>query len=294
MLFGDSASPIAGDETINIHFTIVYDVFALLGFLSLSFVLCTALLSSRIHRSTTWFLYIFSWVVYSLGLLLIIGHQGSTKPEFGICLAQAMVIYANPVFVAASTTAYLLQISLHLWGKAPLRHSQILLLVVPSVIFLLVLLEVLIVALLYPSMIEREASGMFCHTAHPLPGRLSACIVIFLFTVSIPIVFTICRVLYRNKNFVRDRLNNENSVYSVSLVLRVVLFHCILLIVLGISLAELLPGRRVNLPALNALLGLLPAMAGLIFGSQRDILRVLMRCPDARGHDEYGKSQSTP
>jgi len=90
--------PQAGDPNLTRTLVIIFDALNLFSAITLSTVLLIAWFSIRIRRVSTWYLYIFSWDVYSLGYLLILGYQaGGTMPVKGLCLFQAAMIYATPV-----------------------------------------------------------------------------------------------------------------------------------------------------------------------------------------------------
>lgn len=81
----------------HFRFIIAFDILNSIAVITLSAVLITAWKSSRIRRVPTWYLYIFSWDVYSLSYLLIVGKQTGSEPVWGWCLFQAIMIYAIPL-----------------------------------------------------------------------------------------------------------------------------------------------------------------------------------------------------
>ena len=87
----------AGDPNLT-PLVIIFDALNLFSAITLSTVLLIAWFSTRIRRVSTWYLYIFSWDIYSLGYLLILGYQtGGMTPVRGLCLFQSAMIYATPV-----------------------------------------------------------------------------------------------------------------------------------------------------------------------------------------------------
>jgi len=80
----------------HFRFIIAFDILNLIAVITLSAVLLTAWRSSRIRRTPTWYLYTFSWDVYSIAYLLIVGKQTGSEPVWGWCLFQAIMIYAIP------------------------------------------------------------------------------------------------------------------------------------------------------------------------------------------------------
>lgn len=83
-------------EHLNFNLIVAFDALNLFAVITLSAIFLTAYFSSQIRRVSTWYLYIFSWAVFSLGYLLILGHQTNSQPGHGICLVQSMFIYATP------------------------------------------------------------------------------------------------------------------------------------------------------------------------------------------------------
>jgi hypothetical protein len=81
----------------QLGFIIAFDVLNLFSVITLSAVFLTAYFSPRIRRVPTWYLYIFSWDVYSLSYVLIVGKQTGAEPIWGWCLCQAVAVYASPV-----------------------------------------------------------------------------------------------------------------------------------------------------------------------------------------------------
>jgi hypothetical protein len=80
----------------HLPFILAFNVLAATGFLSLAIVLITAACNKSIRRSSTWWSLIISWMAYSGGYLLIVGHQIGKEPRFGLCAFQAAVVYATP------------------------------------------------------------------------------------------------------------------------------------------------------------------------------------------------------
>lgn len=78
---------------------VAFDVLYVIGLISLGTILLTALFSNRVHRQSTWFMVIFSWVLNSASNMLLIGHQETplVKLNPGLCLTQAVLIDSTPV-----------------------------------------------------------------------------------------------------------------------------------------------------------------------------------------------------
>jgi len=114
---------------------------------------------------------------------------------------------------------------------------------------------------------------MFCHITTPFPMQVSGTITLALIIASVPVNLAIAVTIWRNKHAWRSLFNNE---HTPTVVLRVVLFDATPLLGFGLDVAEYIPEKYEYLPLLSALLALPPAIAGIAFMSQRDILRVWM------------------
>lgn len=78
---------------------IIFDILYTVGPVSLLLILLTAWLSRDVRRRPTWFMAVGSWVVISVANTLLIGHQTGSADQIpdGLCVVQAILIYASPV-----------------------------------------------------------------------------------------------------------------------------------------------------------------------------------------------------
>ena len=81
----------------TIRLIALFDALYIVGLVSLIAIILTAWLSPTIRRSSTWFMFIWSWVFSSTANTLILGQQMGPEPMTGICLFQAMLVYGSPV-----------------------------------------------------------------------------------------------------------------------------------------------------------------------------------------------------
>lgn len=77
--------------------TILFDVLDIVGLVVLVIVLLTALLSSKVKRTPTWYSFIVSGIIFSVSKLLLLGHQAGPVPNQTICFIQGILVY--PVIV---------------------------------------------------------------------------------------------------------------------------------------------------------------------------------------------------
>ncbi|KAL0573027.1 hypothetical protein V5O48_008938 [Marasmius crinis-equi] len=126
-----------------------------------------------------------SWIISSVSYTLLFfgGQLKQPKPNPGLCLVQASLIYAAPPHTAASSLCLVVQIwfSVHEGlGKKPFTGQRIwtrIFLFVPYILWLLIVIESLTFALMYPKTVKRTSSGMYCNTKIIIPGRISAALV---------------------------------------------------------------------------------------------------------------------
>ena len=74
---------------------ILFNVIGIFGLVLLVVVFLTALGSSKVIRSPTWFSYIAAGIAISLTNLLIMGQQTGEDPARWACVMQAVLIYPN-------------------------------------------------------------------------------------------------------------------------------------------------------------------------------------------------------
>ncbi|OBZ66316.1 hypothetical protein A0H81_13851 [Grifola frondosa] len=261
-LYERSDSSITGDQQ---HAELkVFLTFQFLGGAGLLAVLLTAIFDPKIYRHFTWLNFCITWIIYSISytLLAFTGKQTSPEPPaYPLCLAQASLIYAAPVLVASSTFALVLQLWFTLssalsppvkgndrGGRYWIRNA--LLLVLPYVAWFAVVIAILVVGSTHPDTVRRAGGLVYCVINTGTPGNIVAIFVAAVMFVMIIFDIYIGVVLYRNWRALR--------VSSVSL---------------------LLAARSSSLSAVsyfagNTIIALMPFIAFLVFGTQRDILRV--------------------
>ncbi|KAF8968132.1 hypothetical protein BDZ97DRAFT_1916351 [Flammula alnicola] len=270
----------------NVHFIILFDILYILGLVSVSVILITATLSSRIRRTSTWFMVLGSWFVTSLANLILLGQQTGPPPKTSVCLLQAMLIYATPVFASFTVVAFLLHVylSIQLAVKSHSAISQthlILFHAIPCGAFISVLVEVLILGLLNPSTIQRHPSGMYCHLSSSIPSKITAgitiCAMLAFLVLGTLVVITLRRV-WRAAGQIAAL--QDYTQISPDIATRIIIFGFCPIIALAVSFLQYLPGHNpVSMGTkLNIVLAVLPIVASLIFGSQRDIASVWMIC----------------
>ncbi|KAF8194171.1 hypothetical protein BJ912DRAFT_192185 [Pholiota molesta] len=100
------------------------------------------------QRKELWFITLFSWWLASVNYVLLIGQQVGQDPNPGLCLVQAMLIYASPAFAAATTAAFMAQIYYTLDPSSSFHRTRvwsILLHLTPVLLFISIMMVVLLV-----------------------------------------------------------------------------------------------------------------------------------------------------
>jgi len=145
----------------------VFNVLQIVAFLLHGAILFTALLSSNVRRTPTWFGLIASWMVFTLSNFLIVGQQIGPDPGFWICLTQAGLIYAAPVLCGFCGVAFILQLYFtvsNIFKAAQICTKRVcFLLLAPPILYALIFAEVLVQGLLNPKLVQRDETGMYCH-----------------------------------------------------------------------------------------------------------------------------------
>ncbi|KAF8150017.1 hypothetical protein B0H34DRAFT_802137 [Crassisporium funariophilum] len=272
-----------GTDSVNTRSTIMFDIFQLIGLMLLSGVLITAWVSSRISRVSTWFSLLFSWLVFSIGHLLIVGYQTGLGPEPSaiLCLAQAMLIYASPALNSLTGLAFMLQIYLamgfvpYVFKSGTLSPTlQKMLIIIPLLISFGIMIEVLMLGILSPEIVQPEPSGMYCHLTESTASKLSSIV-----SVSSLIMLIIVEVLLAvrlSRDWASCKQILIRNGMSLNVLSRVSIFAICSIISLGIGASSFVSSNPAGVAGCNLALSLMPGAVGVIFGSQRDILIVWM------------------
>ncbi|KAF8811684.1 hypothetical protein BYT27DRAFT_7208230 [Phlegmacium glaucopus] len=259
------------DESVikpNIRFIIAYDVLYIFGLIFLLAILCTALFSSSIRRSTAWYSFNCAWALSCIGYLLILGHQTGPLPGHIHCLFQAMLIYAFPTLNALTFVTFMVEIWLAISSLSTIfRITMMILYFAPYAVFTGILIEVLIFGLLDPTAVLREPNGSICYLSIRVPVRITSAIVI----CSCAIILK-CR---KHRRACKTHLIRNNT--PLGLIFRLGLFGLCSILCIGLFSRLGIVHEMVILENVFSLsLAVLPAAVGIIFGSQGDILRLWM------------------
>ncbi|PIL35263.1 hypothetical protein GSI_01988 [Ganoderma sinense ZZ0214-1] len=259
----------------------IFIAFQAIGGIGLLAVLLTVILAPRVYRHFTWLNFCITWLIYCISYLLLAfsGAQTSREPpSYPLCLTQASLIYAAPVLVSMSTFALVLQLWFTLSkALAPPKAKQRdclrdgFLLIAPYVAWLTEVIVILVIGTKHPEDVERAGHFVYCTISTGRPGNITAAIVATMLLIMIGFDIYIAAVLYKNWR----ALHKSDHPFQIplSLLIRVAVFSLVCVIGIGCAFVFL---ASVSYYAGNIIISLMPLIAFLVFGTQRDILRVWM------------------
>ncbi|KAF9464069.1 hypothetical protein BDZ94DRAFT_1321394 [Collybia nuda] len=256
---------------------IIFDFFASLGIVSILVVLIPALFSPRIRRSATWFVVLVSWLVYSVSYILLFGRQTSSKPPpLGLCLFQAVLVYATPPLCAAATTCFTIDFFLKLLivklrGQKIGRKSRKLLISLPWALGLIISGEAILVVDDAKAVVP-DPNLFYCHIERSVPTTTNVAIMILCGLIIIPLEVYTGILLYRNWT-VFKRSNGGHARIALSTLIRLALFSLVVSIAIVLSLFTATNMGNFA-PPWSVVLMTMPTFSALCFGTQRDILGV--------------------
>ncbi|KAJ7670364.1 hypothetical protein B0H17DRAFT_1085926 [Mycena rosella] len=272
-LLSREAGPATPHHKLLINVFLVLQILGLIG--SVALVLTTTL-SSRSARNSTWQNFFTSWIIstVSYSLLLFAGQVNQREPAFGVCLAQAGLIYGIPSLTAATTFGLIGQIWFNVQALLAhkIKHERLMtagLLILPYVILFLMVIASWVVGIRNPDLVVIIGSGMYCHIGPSgTLGKVSAALVALTLLPTLALEIMICISLRRNWTTFR-RMKN-----SLSIIVRVMIFT--LFGILAIGLSGIFVFSESHGAALNIVFATMPVVAVIVFATQKDIILVWM------------------
>ncbi|KAJ7150835.1 hypothetical protein C8R43DRAFT_1191316 [Mycena crocata] len=272
-LFSREAGPPSSHHKMLVDIFLTLQMLGLIG--SCALVLTTTL-SSRAPRNATWQNFFTSWIIstVSYSLLLFAGQKGSPAPAFGVCLAQAGLIYGIPSLTAATTFGLIAQIwfSVQALLAKKVKNERLWtigLLVLPYIVLFSMVIASWVVGIQNPGLVSIIGSGMYCHIGPSgTLGKVSAAIVALTLIPTLALEIMICVALRRNWSEFK-RMRN-----SLSIIVRVMIFT--MFGILAITLSGIFVFTESHGAALNIVFATMPVVAVIVFFSQRDIISVWM------------------
>ncbi|KAJ7506980.1 hypothetical protein B0H11DRAFT_2218818 [Mycena galericulata] len=260
-----------------------FNILSAIGFVLLTAVFFTALLSSSVKRVSTWYTYILAWMVFCITPFLILGHQThlDPPPSFAACVVDSALMYSSRPFAAFATLALILHLYLNISTR--LKQGEVRpeyvygLMVLPPALYLILLIYTLLFGIHNEDQVELEQGGFYCRLASPTPAIVGAAFVVFGTLVALLIEVLTVILLCRNWRAFRALQRRDEHAVSLSIIIRISGFAVLPLIGLVLGFATYVPNLVDRIfPAYTILLALMPVAAALIFGSQMDIIKVWM------------------
>ncbi|KAJ7216731.1 hypothetical protein B0H12DRAFT_1154069 [Mycena haematopus] len=269
------ADPSTPRHTTLINIFLTLQILGLIG--SCALVLTTTL-SNRAPRNATWQNFFTSWIIstVSYSLLLFSGQANKREPTFGVCLAQAGLIYGIPSLTAATTFGLIAQIwfSVQTLLAKKVKNERLWtigLLILPYAILFSMVLASWVVGIRNTELVQVIGSGMYCHLGpgrNGSLGKISAAVVAIMLIPTLALEISICIALRRNWGTFRSMRN------SLSIILRVVIFTVFGM--LAISLSGIFVFSDSHGAGLNIVFATMPVVAVIVFATQKDIFGVWM------------------
>ncbi|KAI0715780.1 hypothetical protein C8T65DRAFT_138680 [Cerioporus squamosus] len=259
----------------------VFLAFQITGGVGLLAVLLTALFAPKVYRHFTWLNFCITWLIYCVSYILLAftGSQTSPKPpSYPICLTQASLIYAAPVLVAMSTFSLVLQLWFTLSNamqppkmKTTRRDCfrNTILLVGPYIAWLGFVIAILVIGTLHPNSVARAGHFVYCTIDGGKAGNVTAIVVAVILLVMVGLDIYIATVLYKNWRALRG--SDRPGQLPFSLIVRVAIFSFVCVVGIGCAFVFL---SNVSYFAGNIIIALMPLIAFLVFGTQKDIVDV--------------------
>ncbi|THU79892.1 hypothetical protein K435DRAFT_516341 [Dendrothele bispora CBS 962.96] len=278
--FDESNSP---DVTL-IH---IFNSITILGFILLLVIVLTAWRSPFIHRTSTWYCFLTYGMIFDLANFILLGRQTGENPSYKLCLIQASLNYMVPVLTAYGGVALVLQLFFSITltmriGYNPKAKTRAMYLLwgIPPCLAVVIFLKTLMYGVKNPGSVIRSNSGMICKITDSVPSRVSSAFVIVAILSIMIIQVIVAITVFRHWRAFRKlagRERDSNTWKQCTSIIRCFLFFLLgglgLGIITGISLR-----KQADLPPIlnarsNIITETVPLAAGVIFGTQRDILQ---------------------
>ncbi|KAJ7043684.1 hypothetical protein C8F04DRAFT_1072952 [Mycena alexandri] len=251
------------------------------GLILLVVVILPPLFARNVRRSKLWFAFMGSCLLYCLAFLLLIGQQLGPEPPFGLCMFQASLIHAVPAFATLTGVCFVvdlycaMRLSLLPSNWIPVKRTTFLI-TLPLVAFFGIVIISLVIGFQDHTNVSREPNNMFCHINTGLPTLVSAVLSACSIFVAIGFEISAGIMIYSHSH-----CTSVSKVYSdkqptdahiaPGMLVRISLFSLLTLLGLVFSAVMMF---HVYQPEVewNLLLPILPTLAAVLFGAQRDII----------------------
>ncbi|KAK0491455.1 hypothetical protein IW261DRAFT_1437771 [Armillaria novae-zelandiae] len=264
----------------------LFDILQGLIFSLLLLVFLTALFSSTVNRSKTWFIFMGSVAEWCASYLLLIGQQVGSPPPVALCTFQSAGIYSSNPFVTSA--AFVLVFELFINLKAVLNHTGPMsvkwtwgLVMFPVLVYMIVFIWVIAVGISHPNLVELDYTHMFCHIiVSPEIGLAQPFVVSATMTLLAEILVVVFSVwtniiLFKHKRKTGEFLSENSSPFSMSaFIRRNALMTALTTVGIIFAITSFVNPSDSNFPAWNLGLTAMPICTFLLFGTRMDLLRV--------------------
>ncbi|KAJ3785804.1 hypothetical protein GGU10DRAFT_187571 [Lentinula aff. detonsa] len=245
------------------------------GAIGMAVILFTAIISQKVKRLATWYMFCASWTISCLSytLLFFAGQIHLPEPKKSICVTQAALMYSVPTLTASSTLTLLV----HSWynvhfglSRPPLESNRRVIttmLLAPVLLWILLLIGFISLGIKNPSLVHNF--GLYCTFMQLLPAKISSLFVIITTFSTIPVQVSLGLSLFRNID--SRNTSSTMSTQTVKMVIRVFTFSFLILIGFVEGLIHLVTPYRNT--AVDMIMAFLPVSGVLIFGIQKDLFQ---------------------
>ncbi|KAF9264602.1 hypothetical protein L218DRAFT_998565 [Marasmius fiardii PR-910] len=167
-------------DSMNLGKVWAFNVLQIISFVLNVLIFSTAMLSSRVKRAPIWFMFMGGWILWAVAyaLLLLSGRQiEDNPPPQALCLFQAGLVYAFPpymVFLNLGLVAHVyLVIRATIEHLRPRTQTPLIFILLPIGVFLGPLIEVLVIGVRNPAVIQRKKM-LYCNATDRISFKISA------------------------------------------------------------------------------------------------------------------------
>ncbi|KAJ8692340.1 hypothetical protein PTI98_009662 [Pleurotus ostreatus] len=266
-----------GHDGLHRELITAYNVVLIVGLVLNVLVVSVAYVSRGVQRCRSWYMFMISWIILSLSFLFLLGQQTGPQPIFGICLAQAVLVYAAPPLTAFSTLILVVNLYFGLSGGCTKPR------------FLLLLRQPWYASRTHPKAhwldndskiglmnrlkVKRDRTGMYCHIKLATPAIVTFAVIGLSVILMVGfIVATGLMVRKKSASFVGQKV--PASAIPLGIIIRIGVFTIAPISVLVLEALVMLQSKSVMAMSITAIMyAVLPLLAALTFGTQADILR---------------------
>ncbi|KAJ4479079.1 hypothetical protein J3R30DRAFT_3473931 [Lentinula aciculospora] len=230
---------------------LAFNTIEIVGLSGALIIILTAILSSSIHRLSTWYLILGSGAVYSFSMLLLAmtHEQTGPEPQFLVCLVQGALIYSSPIWLMSTSFAFAIQFHLtvlyHVEGYAGRIHRDSKWLPFSTVIFFFGFTVVfLVTGIVQPHTVQRNAEQLYCHFTSNI-----GVYPVSIFGVAFAAGSAVCEfksgmLLYRHWKYKNDFYHQSNGQVSIGVMIRLASFSLVSMLSVASCTLYIIPSLK--------------------------------------------------